>query len=173
MVGLGVGSLPDENAALGVPYESRGAFSNEFLQVLKVLWTEPSASFQGKFFNFNDVISSPQPLQKPHPPLMIGGNADPALRRMARYGDGWHPMSLPPASVAKRLPKIQAEAERANRSGVPNAIQIRLAMENITPELIAEYESLGVTELVLSLNTGEVAEIETGMMQFAQTYLRA
>ena len=86
IVGLGAGSLPEENEALGVLYEKRGAYCNEFIEVLRALWTEDEASFSGEFFNFENIVTSPKPLQQPHPRMVVGGNRPPALRRAARFG---------------------------------------------------------------------------------------
>ncbi|MYF09863.1 MAG: LLM class F420-dependent oxidoreductase [Gammaproteobacteria bacterium] len=167
VVGLGVGSLPEENAALGVPYESRGAFCNEFLQVLRLLWTESGASFTGQHFSFTDLISSPKPLQKPHPPIVIGGNRPPALRRAARFGDGWHPMNCSPDGVRRRLQALRAEAATVNRPEIPTMVQVRLDMKRVTPESAAEYADAGVTDLVMSLNSGDVQRNEDALEAFA------
>jgi probable F420-dependent oxidoreductase len=167
VLGVGVGSLPEENAALGVPYDTRGAYSNEFLEVLLALWTEQRASYRGAFFAFDDLIASPKPLQRPHPPIVVGGNRKPALRRAARLGNGWHPLALTPEGLRKRLPTIRAEAAEAGREGVPSEIQVRLDMQKITPELVRDYEAAGATELVLSLGTGDVGEIERQIERFA------
>jgi len=170
IVGLGAGSLPEENAALGVPYADRGAFCNEFVQVLQLLWCGEAGSFAGQPFNFPDVLSSPRPLQQPHPPIVIGGHPPPALRRVARYADGWHPLNCSADGVRRRLPTIQAEA-RAQQRAVPQRVQVRLEMQRVNPDTAAEYADAGVTDLVMSLNTGEVAEIEQAMRQFAAQML--
>ena len=73
---------------MGVPYEDRGKFCNEFVEVLRALWTDDEASFAGEFFSFERMCSSPKPQQKPHPLIVIGGNRPAALRRAARIGDG-------------------------------------------------------------------------------------
>ncbi len=159
--------MPEENAALGVPYDTRGAYSNEFLEVLLKLWTEERASYRGEFFAFDDLITSPKPLQRPHPPIMVGGNRMPALRRVARLGNGWHPLALTPEGLRKRLPTIHAQAAEAGREGVPSEIQVRLDMQKIRPELVREYEAAGATELVLSLGTGDVGAIERQIERFA------
>ncbi|MEE2776082.1 MAG: LLM class F420-dependent oxidoreductase [Acidobacteriota bacterium] len=166
-VGVGVGSLPEENAALGVPYDSRGSYSNEFLEVLRKLWTEERASFRGDHFEFEDLISSPKPLQQPHPPIVVGGNRPPALRRAARLGDGWHPLNVSPDGVRRRLETLRSEAEAAQRDHVTATVQVRLGMERVTVASIAEYADAGVTELVMSLNTGDVQETDRALERFA------
>ncbi|MGI9327730.1 MAG: LLM class F420-dependent oxidoreductase [Pseudomonadales bacterium] len=157
VVGLGVGSLPEENNILGVPYKSRGRYSNEFIEVLRLLWTEPRASFQGEFFQFDDLITSPKPLQRPHPPILTGGNRPPALRRAGRLADGWHGLNLRPDSVRKRLPVIQEQAAEAGRPPMTE-FQMRLDMTQVTPEIVSEYADAGITELVLSVSTGDFQE---------------
>ena len=93
-LGVGVGAMPEENEALGIDYHTRGAVADECIDVLKALWADGSASYAGTHYAFEDAVSSPKPLQRPHPPLLIGGNGVPALRRVARCGDGWHPFLL-------------------------------------------------------------------------------
>ncbi|MFN0028263.1 MAG: LLM class flavin-dependent oxidoreductase [Acidimicrobiales bacterium] len=114
VVGVGVGSLPEENAALNVPYEDRGALTDEFLEVMAALWAPGAASHTGRYWNFEDIVSSPKPYRQPHPPIVVGGNRPPALRRAARW-QGWHPMRLPPESMASRLPLIDQELNRTGR----------------------------------------------------------
>jgi probable F420-dependent oxidoreductase len=167
VIGLGVGSLPDENAALGVPYESRGRYCNEFLEVVRLLWTADRASFTGEFFDFEDLISSPKPLQDPHPPLVIGGNRPPALRRAARLGDGWHPMNVSPDGLARRLETVRSEATAARREHVLETVQVRLDMQRVTAESVAAYAEAGASDLVMSLNTANIDEIEKALESFA------
>jgi probable F420-dependent oxidoreductase len=167
VIGLGVGSLPDENAALGVPYESRGRYCNEFLEVVRLLWTADRASFTGEFFDFEDLISSPKPLQDPHPPLVIGGNRPPALRRAARLGDGWHPMNVSPDGLARRLEAVRSEAAAARREHVLDTVQVRLDMKRVTAESVAAYAEAGASDLVMSLNTANIDEIEKALESFA------
>lgn len=170
-VGVGVGSLPEENAALGVAYDTRGAYCNEFLEVMRRLWTEERASFHGRFFDFEDLISSPKPLQQPHPPIVIGGNRPPALRRVASLGDGWHPLGVSPGGVRRRLETIRSEALAREREHVLETVQVRLDMQRVTRESAEEYAAVGVSELVMSLNTADVGEMETAIESFAATML--
>ena len=169
VIGLGAGSLPDENAALGVPYESRGRYCNEFLEVVRLLWTADRASFTGEFFDFDDLISSPKPLQDPHPPLVIGGNRPPALRRAARLGDGWHPMNVSPDGLARRLETVRSEAAATRREHVLDTVQVRLDMQRVTAESVATYAEAGASELVMSLNTADIGETEKALESFAAT----
>ena len=171
IVGLGAGSLPEENAALGVPYESRGRYCNEFLQVLRLLWTEAEASFSGEFFSFENLRSSPKPQQDPHPPIVIGGNRPAALTRVARYGDGWHPMNVAPDGVQRRMEALREKTQESGRGHVPQAVQVRLDMKRVDAETVAAYESEGVTDLVMHVSTSKVDKQIAAMEKFAETVL--
>jgi probable F420-dependent oxidoreductase len=97
-VGVGVGWMREEFEALGAPdFDRRGAVTDEYLRVFKTLWTESPASFSGRFYRFDSLRCLPQPVQKPHPPIWVGGHSKPALRRAAQLGDGWHPVGANPA----------------------------------------------------------------------------
>ncbi|MCA8928597.1 MAG: LLM class F420-dependent oxidoreductase [Alphaproteobacteria bacterium] len=98
-VGVGVGWMREEFEALdAAPFDDRGAVSNEYLEIFKKLWTEDEPSHNGRFYRFNPLKCQPYPVQKPHPPIWIGGHSRPALRRAAKYGDGWHPVGAVDAS---------------------------------------------------------------------------
>lgn len=90
--GVGVGWARQEFEALGVPYHRRGAMTDDYLAALKMLWTHDVASYEGPFVAFRDVKLSPKPVQKPHPPIWVGGSSEAGLRRAVRFGDGWHPI---------------------------------------------------------------------------------
>lgn len=171
VVGLGAGSLPEENAALGVPYETRGQYCNEFIEVLRQLWTEERATFSGEYFSIEDICSSPKPLQKPHPPIVVGGNRPAALKRVARFGDGWHPMNVSPEGVERRLEVLREEAANCGRDHVPQAIQVRLEIGRVNEETVVAYEQAGVTELVMHVPTSDVGKQEVEMQRFSETML--
>jgi alkanesulfonate monooxygenase SsuD/methylene tetrahydromethanopterin reductase-like flavin-dependent oxidoreductase (luciferase family) len=80
-----------EYVDVGVPHNQRGRRANEILKALRLLWTEPAATFEGKYYQFRDVEFNPKPYSKPYMPIWIGGNSEAALKRAARFGDGWSP----------------------------------------------------------------------------------
>ena len=168
IVGLGAGSLPEENAALGIPYESRGRYCNEFLQVLRKLWTEDDASFSGEFFSFENICSSPKPQQRPHPLIVVGGNRPAALLRVARYGDGWHPMNVAPDGVRRRMEALGQQTRELGREHVPQAVQVRLDMSRLDAETIAAYEGEGVTDLIVHVPSSSVEKQRAAMQAFAR-----
>jgi probable F420-dependent oxidoreductase len=171
VVGVGVGSLPDENAAMGVPYAGRGRRADEFLQVLGRLWTEEEATFEGEHFAFEDVVSSPKPLQRPRPPILVGGNKRASLRRVARFGDGWHPLMLSPEGVRDRMAYLRDQAATAGRPHAATRVSVRLDMSQVHPGSVQEYADAGVSELVVGLGTADVDAIRAEIDRFAEAML--
>ena len=97
IVGIGAGWMKEEFDALQLPpFAERGKVTDEYLAAFKALWTEEKPSFDGRYVKFSDIIFAPKPVQKPHPPIWIGGESPAALRRLIRYGDGWYPIGVNP-----------------------------------------------------------------------------
>jgi probable F420-dependent oxidoreductase len=112
-VGIGAGWLKEEFEALGTPpFPERGAVTDEYLQVFRELWTRNEPHFEGRYVRFADVVFEPKPVQKPHPPLWVGGESGPALRRAARIADGWYPIGTNPQNLLDTLPRLRAGIER-------------------------------------------------------------
>lgn len=115
--GVGVGWAQQEFTALGSDFEARGAVTDEYMAAIKTLWTSELASFSGRHVNFEDVRSTPLPVQKPHPPIWIGGAAPAAFRRAVEHGDGWHPIRVRADWMREvGVPRLK---EAADRQGKP------------------------------------------------------
>ena len=111
------------------PYEERGLVGDEYIRAFHELWTSETPEFDGRHVNFSDVTFAPKPVQQPHPPIWIGGESPPALRRVGRLGDAWYPIgSNPkftirtPAQYAEAVGRIHSHAERAGRD--PDSIDL-------------------------------------------------
>lgn len=116
ILGVGVGWAQQEFAALNLPFRQRGAMTNEYLEAIKALWTQDLAYYEGRFVSIRDVHTAPRPVQKPHPPIWVGGPSDAALRRAVRYGDGWHPIRIRLDWLREDgLPRLKAIAEEEGR----------------------------------------------------------
>jgi probable F420-dependent oxidoreductase len=114
--GVGVGGEnPKEFELCGVPHKERGARVNEAIDVVRTLWRDTPASFDGRFWRFQSVSIDPKPVQQP-PPIWIGGRSDAALQRAGRQGDGWVSYVVQADRYAQSLAKIRAAAEAAGRS---------------------------------------------------------
>ncbi len=127
-VTFGVGWLKEEFDALGVPFAERGAIADEYVQAIKVLWTADVAEFEGRYVSFKNVVFDPKPVQRPHVPpggttppnhpeakpgipLWFGGDANPMLRRVARFGSGWWPFLTKPEDIPARLDYIRSQPD--------------------------------------------------------------
>jgi probable F420-dependent oxidoreductase len=116
-LGVGVGGeYPKEFEACGVPVRERGGRTSEAIEVLRALWTQETASYHGKYFQFTDVSMRPKPVQPGGPPIIVGGRSDAALRRAARLGDGYMPYLFTPRQYADGLQKIHTYAREYGRT---------------------------------------------------------
>jgi probable F420-dependent oxidoreductase len=109
IVTFGVGWLEGEFEILGVPFHERGKIADEYLAAMVELWTKENPEFEGKYVSFKDVAFEPKPIQKPHVPIWMGGDADGALKRAARFASGWWPFLTKPESIPARLDFIKSQ----------------------------------------------------------------
>ena len=109
MVTFGVGWLEREFDFLGVPFRERGRIADEYLAAIIELWTSESPRFEGRYVSFQNMAFEPKPVQKPHLPVWVGGDADAALRRAARFASGWWPFLTPPEKIAERIEFIKSQ----------------------------------------------------------------
>ena len=114
--GIGVGWLAEEFAALGIPFDDRGPRTDECLAVMQALWAEGPAAHDGERFAFSGALLNPKPVQRPHPPIVVGGESAPAYRRAARIGQGWYGFNLDAQRLAGCLQRIDAALEAEGRS---------------------------------------------------------
>lgn len=131
ILGVGAGWMQEEFRLLGAPFEDRGRATDEYIQAFKALWTEERPVFKGKHVSFEDVVFAPKPIQKPHPPIWVGGESPAALRRAATLGDAWYPGNnnqQKPLDTAPRLAagigELRAAAAKAGRD--PAAVGVAL-----------------------------------------------
>ena len=130
IAGVGSGWMQEEFAALETPpFADRGAVTDEYIRAWKSLWTEDRPVIDGKFVKFDNVVFQPKPTSRPHPPIWVGGESAPALRRAAQVGDGWYPVSnnaqIPlntPALLQAGRDRLHRAAEKARRD--PASIDI-------------------------------------------------
>jgi probable F420-dependent oxidoreductase len=121
-VGMGLGWSKDEFDAAGASWRERGARADEFIAVLKAIWTSDPVEFQGQFYHIPKSFIQPKPVQKPHPPLYLAAFAPPALRRLAQLADGWNPAGIPIDGMRQQFDRLKQMAEAAGRD--PSALQM-------------------------------------------------
>ena len=171
-LGVGVGWSWEEYAALGVPFARRGKRMDEYLEAMKLVWTEDRASFSGEFLEFENVVLNPKPFTPGGPPIIVGGDSEPAMRRAARAGDGWYGWwahgELEPH--LDTLHRILADHDRASTDD-DFSLKLGLPIGRETPdEVAAKIEtarSLGVDELVIGALL-PTATFEQGLAGYAE-----
>ncbi|MGH7059746.1 MAG: TIGR03619 family F420-dependent LLM class oxidoreductase [Stellaceae bacterium] len=115
-VGIGAGWLEAEfDVVATTPFAARGAVTDEYISTFRALWTEPEPRFGGQWTKFGEVLFEPKPVQKPHPPIWVGGESGPALRRAARLGDAWYPIGSNNRHLLDTLPRYRAGVARLRR----------------------------------------------------------
>jgi probable F420-dependent oxidoreductase len=176
VLGVGVGWLEHEFAAAGVPYRERGRRTDEAIAVLKAACGPDDGEFL------------PKPVQRPHPPLWIGGRSDAAVRRAARAGDAWHPSHLTVEELRRKIPELHQECERAGRSrdDVTVATRRKLVRDpshDADPErvlqgdagaiaaTVAELEQVGVAHLIVELPGSSERELLENLDWFGREAL--
>ena len=191
ILGAGVGWMEEEFELLNTePFAERGAVTNEYLRAFIELWTKDDPKFEGKYVNFSDITFLPKPVQKPYPPIWIGGQSKPAIRRAAQIGDCWHPVGaipaapLEPEELAENLVLLHQYAEKAGRD--PAIIQVsvkaplydagdssgpRRRFSGSSDEVrqdVQTYADVGVTHLIFDFRTGDPKQTEDRMAQFSE-----
>ena len=191
ILGAGVGWMEEEFELLNTePFAERGAVTNEYLRAFIELWTKDDPKFEGKYVNFSDITFLPKPVQKPYPPIWIGGQSKPAIRRAAQIGDCWHPVGaipaapLEPEELAENLVLLHQYAEKAGRD--PAIIQVsvkaplydagdssgpRRRFSGSSDEVrqdVQTYADVGVTHLIFDFRTGDPKQTEDRMARFSE-----
>ncbi|MGH7276694.1 MAG: LLM class F420-dependent oxidoreductase [Candidatus Rokuibacteriota bacterium] len=154
-VGLGLGWSRDEYEAAGAPWDRRGARADEFIRVLKAAWTEDEVEFAGEFYAVPRSRIAPKPVQKPHPPLLIGGYADGVFRRAVEAGLGYTGGNIPLDELAALVARLRGMAAAAGRDPATFPIVCRRPLRGTLDEIRADlsrYAEAGVTELFLDPN---------------------
>lgn len=108
ILGVGAGHLRGEFRTLRAPFEERGTVVEEYIEIIRALWTQEEASYHGTYYDFREVHLAPRPVQQPHPPVWVGGNSRRAARRAAELGDGWVPFEVTLEDVRDRLDYVRA-----------------------------------------------------------------
>ena len=193
VLGVGAGWVAAESAMLGVPFAERGAMTDEYLDAMRELWTSREPTFAGKHTQFSGLVFEPKPVQKPHPPIWVGGHSRAALRRTARVGAAWHPINRPPAELRAGVAELARLSQAAGRTTPPaltlrNDVRILRAGESAPTsthagrvlagepaalvDQIAELADCGVEHLVLEFLATDGRELEGQMTTFAERVRR-
>jgi probable F420-dependent oxidoreductase len=151
LLGVGAGWLREEFDAMGVPFERRGARMDDYLEAMKKVWAGELVEHESDFLTWTNFKSYPLPVQRPHPPLIIGGTSRAALRRAARYGDGWFAPAKDLAQLAEQLRELRAATREIGRDADDIEVTSMWVYVKEGWDSLARYRDLGVTRLVIPL----------------------
>jgi probable F420-dependent oxidoreductase len=149
LFGVGIGWCEDEFDAVGMSFKDRAARSREAIAMLKALWSDDTPQFSGKFHSFAPVGFNPKPIQKPHPPIIFGGESRPALKRVAELGDGWFGFRYTPETLKPQLALLKELTEKAGRKF--SQLEITIAPQPglpLTLDLVKQFADVGVHRLM-------------------------
>ncbi len=150
LFGIGVGYVEGEFDALGIPFAERGRRTSEHIEVIRTLWTQDKPAFDGEFTCFAGIQSRPLPIQKPHPPIHVGGMSPPALRRAVAQGDGWYGFFLDVDATAATLRQLEETAKQVERPAALGKLEISVTPPGpVDADTARRFEDLGVDRLVL------------------------
>ena len=171
-LGVGIGWSAEEFAAVGIPFERRAQRTCEYIEAMRLLWKEPKANFDGEFVRFEGARSYPKPVQPKGVPVMFGGESLPALRRVARYGNGWFGVNLTPKQAAEKITRLHQLLDEQGRDHREIEIIISPYQNEVTMNDLRAYHDVGVNEFVPFIRLpAKVAEIPAFLEQMARQWV--
>ena len=171
LFGIGAGWLREETQIMGGDFDHRWTQTRESILAMKELWTKPAAEFHGKYYDFPPVKSFPKPLQKPHPPVLLGGGAKNVMQRVVAWGDGWLPNRITPDELRASRTTLDRMAKDAGRD--PSKITISVHGQPADRDLIRRLLDAGATRVIVRPPVVKTeAEMGTELSRIADAVLR-
>lgn len=149
--GFGVGWSKDEIEAAGIDFETRGKRADEFVQVLKAIWSHDPVGFQGKFFQIPKSYIGPKPVQKPHPPIIFGGYVGKTFERVIDHGSGWNPAGVPQEHLGGMIEGMRSAARAKGKRPEDFSVYCRVFYDP-TKEQFKQLEDMGVSHVILDVS---------------------
>ena len=171
--GVGIGWLREEFAVLDMPFEPRAAVNAEYLAVMRSCWQDEVSSYEGEHYTLPPCRMYPKPVQQPHPPIYFGGETDAALRRVARYGDGWHGFNHLPDSAAASVRRLERFLADEGRGLADVDVTVGAYLQPVQPSHLPAYRDAGVDQLVLSAFAVDAAGIRSVLGTLGDQYVDA
>jgi probable F420-dependent oxidoreductase len=170
LFGIGAGWLKEEIEMFGGDYPHRWTQTKEAVNAMKQLWTQVKSEYHGKYYDFPPVYSFPRSVQRPHPPVLLGGMAKNVFRRVVEYGDGWLPNRVTPEDVRHGRIELNRLATEASRD--PESIQIIVFGQEANADLIKQFEESGANGVTIRLPTEGEIETKITLDNLANEVLR-
>jgi len=172
-LGVGVGWLREEFDAVDVPWQRRGARTDDYLEVLRTLWCDDPSEYHGGSYDLPPCSMFPKPVQIPHPPVHIGGESTAALRRVAHYGQGWHTFNRLPEDLADPLARLEGLLADSGRNRNDVEVTVCPYFHELTPERVEQYARAGADALAALFFAASAAEVPAALDALAPHVERA
>ena len=187
MLGIGAGWLEEEFRALGVSFGERGRVTDEYLEIIEELYTNERPAYEGKYNKFWDIEFSPKPIQKPYPPVWVGGGSDSAIRRAVRYGSGWHAVGNVPEEIKEKSELIKSLLSEYSKDENEFVVSVRKNLQITSREIsdekeilrgtiekitdgIEAYKNAGVSYLVFQVLSSDFEGVIETMKTFSEEF---
>lgn len=167
LFGIGGGWNAEEMADHGTEFKTRFALMRERIEAMKAIWTQTRPEYHGKYVDFPPMMTWPKPVQKPYPPIIVGGGYPHAAKRAIAYGDGWMPLAGRGTDWAELVPKFRQMATAAGRD--PQALALTLFGARDNPDEIKRYADAGFSRVVFALPSQDADNVLPVLDKFAQT----
>ena len=158
--GVGIGWLREEFDNLQMSFRARARRCAEYIDAMKALWTQPVSSFEGPTIRLAPCYLNPKPVQRPHPPILFGGESDAALHRVVTQGDGWYVFGLDPDAARRAFARMDAKLKAAGREPETVRRYVGAGRLRVTPDMAAAYRDIGVDQLILPLFATNMEDLQ-------------
>jgi probable F420-dependent oxidoreductase len=173
ILGVGAGYLHQEFSALGIPFDERGARTDEAIDVLRALWTQPHPRFRGRFTAFNNVQAQPRPVQAGGPPIVVGGTSRAALRRAILKAQGWYGFALDVAQTAEVVARLRELEDEIGRPAELGALEISVSPRvRLDATTVERFEALGVHRLIPLMPQDDEGRLMAWVEDLGQRFVR-
>ena len=169
LFGIGAGWLREETEIMGGDFAHRWSQTRESILAMKELWTTVGSEYHGKYYDFPPVYSFPRSVQKPHPPVFLGGMAKNVFKRIIDYGDGWMPNRVVPEDVQKGRATLDELAEAAGRD--PKSIIVSVFGQQPDADLLKGFEEAGADRVMIRVETANEEDTLKNLHSIAETVL--
>ena len=166
--GIGVGWLEEEFDALGMDFSQRGPRTTEYIQAMKACWGPDPVNFSGETVTIDNAWFNPKPVQGPHPPIFVGGESTPALRRVATIADGWYGYGVLPDQLDDYYARMDGHLEAAGRSRDDITVYVS-PNTRVTPDMAAEFEAKGVEQLIMGVFARSLDELDDRLARLKES----
>ena len=169
--GIGIGWLREEFAALDAPFARRADRTRDYVGVMRSCWRDEVSTYEGEYYSLPPCRMYPKPLQRPNPPVYVGGETDAALRRVAAFGDGWHGFNHLPDSAGASVRRLEGFLAEEGRSRAAVDVTVGAYLQPVEPSHLPAYRDAGVDQLVLNAFAADPGGVRDAIAALGDQYV--